>query len=178
MNGAQSMVLGCVGALPIIALVFIIVFVAMDAVEMWINGLLIVFIAITSYWVYYLIKRNKAFIQLLDSGKGHIMRFQLKKEKIKISSPINYRTYTQVVVTYLKGIKVSKPHLYMLFDLPDGRVIQIEEMKNASASMPPDWERLEERYDLLKSDIRLVQHGFTVLHLSDLKRILDGLNQK
>lgn len=176
MNGGQGAILGCVASLPMIALVFLVVFAIADFVDSWVYAMLSIFIIGTSYWVYYLLKKNKAFVRLKEVGNSFALIFSLGKELIEIPAPVEVSYYTQLVVTYVKGMKVSKPHLYMRFELPDGRILVLEEMKGALASMPADWELVNDRFELLQCDILLNQHGFSLLHLVDLKRMLDGLN--
>jgi hypothetical protein len=175
MIGSRSNLFGLAGALSIAGVVCVVVFAATEAVEVWINVLVILLSVLCAFWAYKLLVNNKSEFKLYErKGKLHIT-ITVNDEEIELTEPFNYRCYARLEELHYKSTHVKRPNLYMLFEIPDGRTIMLNEDKPPTESMPHNWEEIGYKNNLLDNDLRLTQHGMKKLELDKLKVLLERL---
>lgn len=175
MLGSKSNLLGCTIAMAIIGVVFVVIFLISEMVEPWVNGLIVVGIIGFVAWSVIVLKNNKTEFRLFEQGGKPKIEISLKNELIQIAPPFNYSCYAQLVEHYYKGVRIKRPNLYLLIELPDERVLMLHEDQSALKTMPYDWHDIGQDLSIIRSDLRLTQHGTTPIELKKLRRILDGL---
>ncbi|GEM_PF-6865832 len=176
MTGASSNLFGFTVAMAITAVVFLAVMGYAEFLDSTWMTILIGSLVGFSLWSAHIWSTTKSTFKLYKMGGKLRIEAKTAKGDWEFTEPFKYRCYGEMVEVPARYVRIKRPNLYIVLEHSDGKKLLLQEDKSALKSMPPGWEQVEGRYELLECDLRLTQHGTTAIELEKLRRILDGLS--
>lgn len=177
MSGASSNLVGFTIAMAITALVFLIVMGYAEFLTPFSTTLLVGAMLLFVIWSVYLLRNNKCYLRVYKMGRTPYIEVKTAKKTWEFKAPFTYRCYGQMVDSANRYVRIKRPNLYILLEHSDGKTLMLHEDKSALNSMPQGWEQVDGRYELLRRDFRVTQHGTNAVELEKLRRILDSLSK-